>query len=278
MTNVKKSNVILILILCTTAVYAQIRVTSTGQIKVGNEPMSSANDPTNTCTTSMFGLGTDTYRAGSKLSFGDFGTPSSSGANVFLGEWQTGDTDAMQVHGKNGIFFSVYGVGNYDVGKFVGENFFLRGSIYSNAPQYFSDLRLKKNVKSVTGALESLKKLRGITYDWKTEKDEATLNSIKNIKTTQDKDAKDLEKFKGDIEKKIANSTNQIGFGAQEVQLIFPSLVKEDTEGNLSVNYVGIIPILVEGIKEQQNVIDAQKVEIENLKKDIAAIKKKIGM
>jgi Chaperone of endosialidase len=278
MTNVKKSNVILILILCTTAVYAQIRVTSTGQIKVGNEPMSSANDPTNTCTTSMFGLGTDTYRAGSKLSFGDFGTPNNSGANVFLGEWTLGDTDAMQIHGKNGIFFSVYGVGNYDVGKFVGENFFLRGSIFSNAPQYFSDLRLKKNVKTVAGALESLKKLRGITYDWKTEKDEATLNSIKNMKTTQDKDAKDLEKFKDDIEKKIANSTNQIGFGAQEVQLIFPSLVKEDTEGNLSVNYVGIIPILVEGIKEQQNVIDAQKIEIENLKKDIVAIKKKIGM
>jgi peptidoglycan hydrolase CwlO-like protein len=146
------------------------------------------------------------------------------------------------------------------------------------APQYFSDLRLKKNVKTVTGALESLKKLRGITYDWKTDKDEATLNSIKDIKTTQEKDLKDLEKFKKDIEKKIVNSTNQIGFGAQEVQLIFPALVKADEEGNLSVNYTGIIPILVEGIKEQQSIIDAQKVEIENLKEDIAAIKKKLGM
>jgi hypothetical protein len=278
MTNVNKRISILFFIFCTNVAFSQIRVTSTGQIKVGNEPMSSANDPTNTCTTSMFGLGTDTYRAGTKLSFGDFGTPNNGGANAFLGEWGTYDSDILQVHGKNGIIFSVYGVGNYDVGKFSGENFYLRGSIFSNSPQYFSDLRLKKNVKTVAGALESLKKLRGITYDWKTEKDEATLNSIKSIKTTQDKDAKDLEKFKGDIEKKIANSINQIGFGAQEVQLIFPSLVKEDTEGNLSVNYVGIIPILVEGVKEQQNIIDAQKIEIENLKKDIALIKKKLGM
>jgi hypothetical protein len=274
----KKISVCLVLVSSTFVAFSQLKVTPTGRIKIGNEPTSIPNDPTDFCSMNMYGPGSDTYRAGSKISFGDFGQPANNSANVFIGEWSNFDSDGMQIHGNSGIHFSVYGAGSYEVGKFVGENFFLRGSIFSNAPQYFSDLRLKKNVKTIVGALESLKKMRGITYDWKTDKDEATLLSIKNTTTTQDKDAKNLEKFKNDIDKKIANSTNQIGFGAQEVQLIFPSLVKEDLDGNLSVNYVAIIPLLVEGIKEQQSIIEAQKAEIESLKKDMTLIKKKLGL
>ena len=48
--------------------------------------------------------------------------------------------------------------------------------------------------------------------------------------------------------------------------------------GYLAVNYNAIIPVLVEGMKEQQAIIDAQKAEIDALKKDIDLIKKKIGL
>jgi hypothetical protein len=37
---------------------------------------------------------------------------------------------------------------------------------------------------------------------------------------------------------------------AQEVQQVYPELVKEDVNGNLSVNYNGLIPVLLESIKE----------------------------
>ena len=77
---------------------------------------------------------------------------------------------------------------------------------------------------------------------------------------------------------RIKESTDQIGFSAQEVQTVLPQLVKTTSSGMFAVNYVSVIPVLVEGIKEQQAIIDAQAVEIANLKNDIIAIKRKIGM
>ena len=56
------------------------------------------------------------------------------------------------------------------------------------------------------------------------------------------------------------------GLIAQELQEICPELVYENSNGLLNVNYIEIIPILIEAIKEQQE-------EIENLK-DIINSKK----
>ena len=175
----------------------------------------------------------------------------------------------------------------------------MRGSIYANAPQYFSDIRLKKNIKSLTDALTIIKNLKGITYDWKTDKDEARLLALSNIRPVEAKDILSLDKEKKDIQRKITNSANQIGFSAQDVQKVMPQIVKEDLEGTLTVNYVAIIPVLVEAVKEQQTIIDtqkaaadaqqskintlqttvdAQKATIDALQKDIEAIKRKLGM
>lgn len=118
--------------------FSQVKINANGEAKIGNEWTN--NDPNNDISIEAFGLNTASYRPGAKMSFGDYGVAANGGANVFMGEWTTGDSDGMQVHGKNGIYFSTGGVGNYDVGKFVGSDFFLRGSIYANAPQYFSDI------------------------------------------------------------------------------------------------------------------------------------------
>ena len=279
MKNIKTYMLLILFVMATMNAFAQIKVNQDGRTYIGRETESpSYNDPTKFCTTNSFGVGGDTYRAGAKISFGDFGTPANGGANVFMGEWTTGDSDGMQVHGKNGIYFTTGGAGNYDVGKFIGSDFFLRGSIYANAPQYFSDIRLKKNIQSLTDALTTIKNLKGITYDWKTDKDEARLLALSNIRPVDAKDILSLDKEKKDIQRKITNSANQIGFSAQDVQKVLPQIVKEDLEGTLTVNYVAIIPVLVEAVKEQQAIIDAQKATIDALQKDITAIKLKLGM
>jgi Chaperone of endosialidase len=154
----------------------------------------------------------------------------------------------------------------------------VRGTVNANSSIYSSDERLKKNIKSVTNALQTIKKLRGISYDWKTDKEDELLTSLNAVRTTDDKANRDLEKSKKEAKDRISESVNQIGFSAQEVQTVLPQLVKTSSSGMLAVNYVSIIPVLVEGMKEQQSIIDAQKIEIENLKNDIIAIKRKIGM
>jgi hypothetical protein len=47
-----------------------------------------------------------------------------------------------------------------------------------------------------------------------------------------------------------------LGFVAQEVQQLFPELVQQDADGYLYIDYVGLIPVLVESVKEQQEQID----------------------
>ncbi len=64
----------------------------------------------------------------------------------------------------------------------------------------------------------------------------------------------------------------QMGFIAQEMQEVFPTLVekgvhpgakKEDANIEyLGVNYIGLIPVLVKGMQEQQTVITTQQTTI----------------
>ena len=60
---------------------------------------------------------------------------------------------------------------------------------------------------------------------------------------------------------KSNEAIEKIGLLAQEVQKAFPELVKQagDAEGTLSINYQGMIPVLINAIKQQQ--IELQKLK-----------------
>jgi hypothetical protein len=87
-----------------------------------------------------------------------------------------------------------------------------------------SDVRLKKDFKPIRYSLSKLNQVKGYNYYWKT-----------------DSTSKDL----------------QTGVIAQELREVFPELVHEDDKGMLSVNYMGLIPHLVEAIKDQSRQIEA---------------------
>ena len=63
---------------------------------------------------------------------------------------------------------------------------------------------------------------------------------------------------------KANESISKIGLLAQEVQAAFPELVKtaNNSDGTLSVNYQGMIPVLLNAIKEQQAQIEELKALI----------------
>jgi hypothetical protein len=65
---------------------------------------------------------------------------------------------------------------------------------------------------------------------------------------------------------KSNESIEKIGLLAQEVQKVFPELVKQsgDQEGTLSVNYQGMIAILINAIKEQQKEINEIKNKLKS--------------
>jgi hypothetical protein len=100
-----------------------------------------------------------------------------------------------------------------------------------------SDARLKTNVETLSGSLDSLLKLEPVEFDWK----EIT------------------PEYQFFVEKGI---THSIGFVAQQVKTVIPQLVKLRSDGYYTIDYPRVNAVLVEGIKEQQ-------VFIEELEKDI---------
>ena len=58
-----------------------------------------------------------------------------------------------------------------------------------------------------------------------------------------------------------------IGVLAQDIQEVFPELVTTDDNDMLAVNYQGLVPVLINALKEQQVEIETQQAEIDKLKK-----------
>ncbi|MDH3243737.1 MAG: tail fiber domain-containing protein [Saprospiraceae bacterium] len=119
----------------------------------------------------------------------------------------------------------------------------------------WSDARLKENIQPLQDALAILNGLQAVTYVIKD-----TLMIQKRHLNQSDRQAQ-----------------QEIGFLAQEVEQVLPSLVHDDPKsGYKAVGYLGLIPVLVDGIKtlHSQNI----KIEHENdiLKVKLDALNKRI--
>jgi hypothetical protein len=104
-----------------------------------------------------------------------------------------------------------------------------------SALNYFnnSDARLKKNVKDLSHATDSVLKLRPVTYQWKSDE---------------------------------TVGRNEMGLIAQEVQKVFPDAVRADAQtGMLAVNYTAMVPVLIKSIQEQQETNKRLQAQIDAL-------------
>ena len=113
------------------------------------------------------------------------------------------------------------------------------GRMKANAYLTYSSARFKENVEVIDNPLDIITNLRGVTFDWK------------------------------------KNKEKDYGFIAEEVGAQLPNIVEWDSENAqkphraLSMDYTRIIPILLEGIKSQQQQIDSLKDEIKVLKSKV---------
>jgi hypothetical protein len=97
-----------------------------------------------------------------------------------------------------------------------------------------SDRRLKKDINSLTSGLDKVKQLQGVSFKWRDEK--------------------------------ISKRTN-LGLIAQDVEQIVPEAVHYDRENDTySVEYTALVPVLIEAIKEQNDIINTLKNDIDTLK------------
>lgn len=115
-----------------------------------------------------------------------------------------------------------------------------------------SDERLKENIKNLSvSSVAMLMKLQGVTYRLKSN-GAALLSSSLNPATDTKGDTAMSQKIEQNKDTSFFNR-NHMGFLAQDIQKVFPELVYADRDGILSVDYIGLIPILVESVKELSN-------------------------
>jgi len=99
----------------------------------------------------------------------------------------------------------------------------------------FSDVRLKKNVEPLGGALEKMLRLRGVTYEWKEPE-------------------------------KMGNLTGtQMGMIAGEVEQVFPEWISTNDEGYKMLGFRGFEAMTVEAIRELKDENNALKLHNRNL-------------
>jgi len=136
-------------------------------------------------------------------------------------------------------------------GNYGGGNYYGTGDVTA----YYSDERLKTKITTITDAIEKIKSLEGFVY-------------IEN----------DLARSLG-----YTNEKEQVGVSAQKIQAVLPQavslapfdmqgvpetgeIISKTGENYLTVKYDRIVPLLIEGIKEQQLQIEKMKKQIDELK------------
>ena len=88
-----------------------------------------------------------------------------------------------------------------------------------------SDIRLKTNIKKIESPIEKILQISGVTFNWKKD------------------------------------NRSSVGVIAQEIESVFPELVQgEDPK---TVNYNGLIALLIECIKDQQIEINILKSKLQ---------------
>ena len=138
-----------------------------------------------------------------------------------------GATDVSLYLGASALVLTSSNYSSYSAftGQITGSSLSVTGIATATDFNSTSDINLKTNIQPILSPLSKLLQLNGITFNWKKD------------------------------------NRPSVGVIAQDVEKVFPELVNENDEFK-TVNYDGLIGLLIEAIKEQQK-------EIEELKKHI---------
>lgn len=109
-------------------------------------------------------------------------------------------------------------------------NFYVNGTAGGLFPwTQASDRNLKENIIPIDHALQKIKALEGVSFEW--------------------------------IDKENYGSERSIGFIAQDVENILPEVVVK-SDGHYAMQYAPITALLVEAVKEQQQIIENSESKI----------------
>ena len=176
---------------------------------------------------------TPVNRAGDTAMTGNFST---SGAQIAVGRGEGGQKELALVNSNRNVYLYLAADGNnvgiWDTNAARGRfhidntgNMYVWNSITAGGNiTAYSDVKLKTNIHTITGALDKVKNLRGVSYQ------------------------------------RISDNSNNIGVIAQEILEVIPEVVMKDSSDTMSVAYGNLVGLLIEAIKELSAEVQALKI------------------
>ena len=218
-------------------------ITNTGKVRIGTimpEKQLSLNGGMNIdqSNSNNGALNASTLTFGSASGEG-IGSNRSGGGNNPLGlDFYTGGNNKMVITNSGNV-----GIGTNAPGMRLTVN----GNILAYGSVTPSDIRYKKNITPVNNALKKIMSLSGYYYSFKTD------------------EYPDMG----------FETKNQIGVIAQDVEKVLPEVVYTMPNGYKAVDYPKLIPLLIEGMKDQQKMIEKQQTQIDELQRMVVALTRK---
>lgn len=219
-----------------------------------------------------FNTGTKGYLG--STSFGVYGEVPSGNRNGVFGKHIAGNNygylggASCGVYANNSNGTEAYLADNDYAGNFKG-NVYILGQLGVNYTNPTYAIHLPNSVFASEGT--------GLATAWVTYSDSRLKMNQRDIeygiKTIMQLAAKRYDHHSGTFEdgslKLLPQSKNTIGLIAQEVFEIVPEAVTKPENENQStwgMDYTKLIPVLIKGMQEQQEIINKQQVEIDELK------------
>ena len=157
------------------------------------------------------------------------------------------------------------------------------GSIYSKGSWLTSDISKKKDIRELESPLDKIMQLHGVEFAFiedasdnqnaesRTMESESNNKNDSEIHKEQPTSRFSLSTLDKNVLRQMEDEQNEmrnIGFIAQEVEKVLPNVVRTSIDGTKAVSYVQIIALLVEGMKEQQQVIEQLRTDVANLQQE----------
>ena len=131
----------------------------------------------------------------------------------------------------------------------------LTGSLTQNT----SDERLKDNITEIPNAIDKIKELKGVTFEWKG-------NGAKDFPHIDG--TKDMGVIAQDVQKVLPEAVQAAPFDLEKEMeensdgSFTEKLTSKSGEDYLTVHYEKLIPVLIQGMKEQQALIEALQTKV----------------
>ena len=131
----------------------------------------------------------------------------------------------------------------------------LTGALTQNT----SDERLKDNITEIPNAIDKIKELKGVTFEWKG-------NGAKDFPYIDG--TKDMGVIAQDVQKVLPEAVDPAPFDLEKEMeensdgSFTEKLTSKSGEDYLTVHYEKLIPVLIQGMKEQQALIEALQTKV----------------